>query len=313
MQQNKRLRTMCNLAQQRCRLVVEKKRGASQHLRRQVATQLQSGRTDAARIRIEGSVREEDRAIAAENVELLVELLSLRVDSLDAARKNRKDPPDDCSEAVHSICFAASRFDEVPELASIRDLLASMFGKERVRDWEAGNGKCTNSQLVQRLAVTPPSNERKAQALVDAGASAGIQLQYNDTLFELQQGGSSAQNGGSERPSASAPMPPPDIDDDERTNDIANGTPRLDEKGRSPYPDAQSAASAAASFADMAVNAAHHACAAVGEQYNPSTMSENLQADASRNTESSNSMHSANSDEALAKRLQALKGSSSKK
>lgn len=329
---------------QRARLVGEKKQGASEQYARQAGLMVQQNKFDSARIRMEGSIREYDRALAAEALELYAEMLHVRADSLDNARKKRENPPDDTREACQSICYAASRFDELNELTALRDLLASMFGKQRVRDWANGNADAMKASFANRFAIQPPSLERVASALLDAASNADTSIEYDDLLQKLKGSSSSTEtqlheqeaeldakcsqeagrqptqpndkrahetalkSSSSSNAATHVPSAPQALhlgkDDDLPLDDddTASGIPDPGESN--PYPDAHAAASAAASFADMAVNAAYHACAAAGWTYKPPVPQQQQQA-YSDTRQSNNTGSSA--DSRIAERLQRLK------
>ncbi|KAJ2475949.1 Vacuolar protein sorting-associated protein ist1 [Coemansia sp. RSA 2320] len=117
------------LAINRLKLMQAKKSSLNLKARREIAPLLENGKIESATIRVEGIIREDYTVEALEMVELFCEMLSARVGLVD---QSRTIDPGVC-EAVHSVIYASTRVD-IRELAMIREMLTSKYGKELVRE-----------------------------------------------------------------------------------------------------------------------------------------------------------------------------------
>ncbi|KAJ1998228.1 Vacuolar protein sorting-associated protein ist1, partial [Coemansia thaxteri] len=131
-----------------------KKSSLNLKARREIAPLLENGKIESATIRVEGIIREDYTVEALEMVELFCEMLSARVGLVD---QSRTIDPGVC-EAVHSVIYASTRVD-IRELAMIREMLTSKYGKELVREAVDNSTGMVSAKLVRKLSVsTPPDN-----------------------------------------------------------------------------------------------------------------------------------------------------------
>ncbi|GAA5834102.1 hypothetical protein JCM11251_003618, partial [Rhodosporidiobolus azoricus] len=120
-----RARVQIKLAIQRTRLLVQKTSAKAKQTRREVASQLEKGRIESARIKVEGLLSEDLYVELLEVLELYCELLLARFGLLETVKEI--DPG--VQEAVAGIIHAASR-TELKELHVLREMLMSKGGRE---------------------------------------------------------------------------------------------------------------------------------------------------------------------------------------
>jgi vacuolar protein sorting-associated protein IST1 len=137
--------------------------------RRAMATLLEQGKTDSARIRVENIIRSDIISELHEVLELYCELLLARAGLLEAP------PPCDpgLEEAVKSVIYAAPKTD-IKELNAVRALLAEKFGKEFVlQAMENEDGK-VSERVVRKLSVAPPREELVQGYLEEIAKAYGV-------------------------------------------------------------------------------------------------------------------------------------------
>ncbi|KAL3565597.1 hypothetical protein D5086_033643 [Populus alba] len=131
-------------------------------MRRDVAKLLETGQEATSRIRVENIIREENMMAAQEIIELFCELITVRLPIIETQR----ECPLDLKEAMSSVCFAAPRCGDLPELLQVQTLFASKYGKEFVAAATELRPACgVNRQLIQLLSVCAPSPEAKLKLL----------------------------------------------------------------------------------------------------------------------------------------------------
>ncbi|KAE8100313.1 hypothetical protein FH972_018221 [Carpinus fangiana] len=131
-------------------------------MRRDIAKLLETGQEATARIRVEHIVREENMMAAQEIIELFSELISVRLPIIESQR----ECPLDLKEAISSVCFAAPRCADLPELLQVQMLFAAKYGKEFVSAASELMPDCgVNRQLIELLSVRAPSPEKKLKLL----------------------------------------------------------------------------------------------------------------------------------------------------
>mmetsp|Transcript_6291 Transcript_6291/g.13847 ORF Transcript_6291/g.13847 Transcript_6291/m.13847 type:complete len:425 (-) Transcript_6291:697-1971(-) len=166
--------TQCRLALGRIKLLRNKRTLQIKQYRKEVAELLRTGKQDYARIRVEGVIREQLMLQAYETLELYLELMAVRSQLIDKT----KEIPRDMVEAISSIIYAAQRISDMPELAQLRSLFATKYGKEYVA--EATNDATSskwqvNQNLIRCLLVEPPQPEDKLAALSEIAQEHGVE------------------------------------------------------------------------------------------------------------------------------------------
>lgn len=131
-------------------------------MRRDIAKLLETGQEATARIRVEHIIREENMMAAQEIIELFCELIAVRLPIIESQR----ECPLDLKEAISSVCFAAPRCADLPELLQVQMLFAAKYGKEFLSAATELRPDCgVNRQLIELLSVRAPSAEKKLNLL----------------------------------------------------------------------------------------------------------------------------------------------------
>ncbi|KAJ7687417.1 regulator of Vps4 activity in the MVB pathway-domain-containing protein [Mycena rosella] len=147
------------LSVQRLRILQQKKEAQAKASRRDIASLLERGKIETARVKVETIINEDIHVELLELLELYSELLLARFGLLD---QNTREPDPGISEGVCSIIHAAPR-TELKELHVLRDILMHKYGREfSVAVMENRDG-CVSDRVVRKLGNATPSSD-----LVDA-------------------------------------------------------------------------------------------------------------------------------------------------
>ncbi|KAJ2401056.1 Vacuolar protein sorting-associated protein ist1, partial [Coemansia sp. RSA 2559] len=182
-----KFKVQLRLAIQRLRLYQAKQESQNSKARRDIAGLLEVGKTESARIRVEGIIREDYNIEAMELVELSCELLIARIGLMEQARA--LDADDGVSEAAASIIYASTRLD-VKELVALRELLVAKYGKEAVLRAMDGKDANVSPRLLLKLAVQAPSQDLVSSYLKEIAAAYGVAWRpYGDDHSSDAEGG----------------------------------------------------------------------------------------------------------------------------
>ncbi|KZV28924.1 protein with unknown function [Dorcoceras hygrometricum] len=155
-------KTLLKLTIPRIKLLRNRREIQLKQMRREIAKLLETGQEATARIRVEHIIREEKMMAAQEIVELFSELISVRLPVIEA----QKECPLDLKEAIASVCFAAPRCADLPELLQVQILFAGKYGKEFVSSATELMPECgVNRQLVELLSIRAPAPDVKLKLL----------------------------------------------------------------------------------------------------------------------------------------------------
>ncbi|CAN1268050.1 IST1-like protein, partial [Linum perenne] len=155
-------KTLLKLTIPRIKLLRNRREIQIRQMRRDIAKLLETGQEATARIRVEHIIREENMMAAQEILELFCELISVRLPIIEA----QKECPLDLKEAISSVCFAAPRCADLPELMQVQMLFTSKYGKEFVAAATELMPDCgVNRQIVELLSVRAPSPDIKLKLL----------------------------------------------------------------------------------------------------------------------------------------------------
>ncbi|KAK4434174.1 ist1 [Sesamum alatum] len=155
-------KTLLKLTTPRIKLLRNRREIQMKNMRREIAKLLETGQEATARIRVEHIIREEKMTAAQEIVELFCELITVRLPIIEAQR----ECPLDLKEAISSICFAAPRCADLPELLQVQMMFAGKYGKEFVSAATELRPECgVNRQLVELLSVRAPAPDVKLKLL----------------------------------------------------------------------------------------------------------------------------------------------------
>eukprot|EP01068_Selenidium_serpulae_P018123 Selendium_serpulae@DN6437_c12_g1_i1.p1 len=120
----------------------------------EIATLLQSGKDERARIKVMQWLREEATAEVLEILQTICELLSQRMKQID----EEKHCPGELLGLVHSAIYCEARLD-LPELTDFKHQIKLKYGKDWVSDAANDGRRLVNPKIVVALgAVMPDSN-----------------------------------------------------------------------------------------------------------------------------------------------------------
>ncbi|KAG6911374.1 hypothetical protein DXG01_001045 [Tephrocybe rancida] len=147
----------------------QKKEAQAKATRRDIATLLEKGKVETARIKVE-SLSANERSVTSvihedihvellELLELYCEMLLARFGLLD---QNSREPDIGVKESVCSIVYAAPR-TEVKELHILRDILMHKYGRDFSLAVMENRDSCVSDRIIRKLDIATPSSE-----LVDA-------------------------------------------------------------------------------------------------------------------------------------------------
>ncbi|KAG1342441.1 IST1 [Cocos nucifera] len=160
--QGAKCKTLLKLTIPRIKLLRNRREVQLKQMRRDIAKLLENGQEATARIRVEHIIREENMMAAQEIIELFCELIAVRLPIIETQR----ECPLDLKEAISSICFAAPRCADLPELQQVQMLFAAKYGKEFVAAATELMPDCgVNRQIIELLSVRAPSVEAKLKLL----------------------------------------------------------------------------------------------------------------------------------------------------
>ncbi|KAJ2549045.1 Vacuolar protein sorting-associated protein ist1 [Coemansia sp. RSA 1933] len=151
-----KFKVQLRLAIQRLRLYQDKQGALNAKARRDISGLLEAGKTESARIRVEGIIREDYNIEAMELVELSCELLKARIGLMEQARA--LDADDGVSEAAASIIYASTRLD-VKELVMLREMLVAKYGKDAVLRAMDGKDANVSPRLLLKLDIKAPPQD----------------------------------------------------------------------------------------------------------------------------------------------------------
>ncbi|GMP46154.1 hypothetical protein CsSME_00014421 [Camellia sinensis var. sinensis] len=155
-------KTLLKLTIPRIKLLRNKREIHVKQMRRDIAKLLETGQEATARIRVEHIIREEKMMAAQEIIELFCELITVRLPIIETQR----ECPLDLKEAISSVCFAAPRCADLPELLQAQMLFTAKYGKEFVSAATELMPECgVNRQLVELLSVRAPDPDVKLKLL----------------------------------------------------------------------------------------------------------------------------------------------------
>jgi len=158
------------LSVQRLRTLQEKKEAQAKSTRRDIATLLERGKIETARIKVENIINEDIYLELLELLELYSELLIARFGVLE---QNTPEPDPAVSEAVCAVIYAAPR-TELKELHILRDLLMHKYGREYAQGVMENRDNCVSDRVMRKLVLTTPSSELVDAYLVEIAKGYGL-------------------------------------------------------------------------------------------------------------------------------------------
>ncbi|KAL9254538.1 IST1-like protein [Drosera capensis] len=175
-------KTLLKLSIPRIKLLRNRRELQIKQMRKDIAKLLETGQEATARIRVEHIIREENMMAAQEIIELFCELIAVRLPIIEAQR----ECPLDLKEAIASICFAAPRCADLPELLQVQMLFASKYGREFVAAATELLPECgVNRQVMELLSVRAPSADKKLKLLKEIAEEHGLDWDSASSETEL--------------------------------------------------------------------------------------------------------------------------------
>ncbi|KAI4387958.1 hypothetical protein MLD38_000340 [Melastoma candidum] len=213
-------KTLLKLTIPRIKLLRNRREIQIKQMRRDIAKLLGSGQEATARIRVEHIIREEKMMGAQEIIELFCELIAVRLPIIEAQR----DCPIDLKEAISSVCFAAPRCADLPELQQVQMSFASKYGKEFVAAATELMPDCgVNRQLIELLSIRAPPPEAKLKLLKDIAEEHGLEWDPALSEAELMKSHDDLLNGPTTFVSGSV-VPLPKERHEESFHNVSNHT-----------------------------------------------------------------------------------------
>ncbi|XWS24870.1 hypothetical protein CRYUN_Cryun27aG0022100 [Craigia yunnanensis] len=210
-------KTLLKLTIPRIKLLRNRREIQIKQMRRDIAKLLETGQEATARIRVEHIIREENMMAAQEILELFCELIAVRLPIIETQR----ECPLDLKEAISSICFAAPRCADLPELLQVQMLFISKYGKEFVSAATELRPDCgVNRKLIELLSVRAPSPETKLKLLKEIAEEHELEWDPASTETEFFKSHEDLLNGPTQFVSGSN-LPLPAEKHDETLNSTA--------------------------------------------------------------------------------------------
>ncbi|KAJ7024348.1 regulator of Vps4 activity in the MVB pathway-domain-containing protein [Mycena alexandri] len=194
------------LSVQRLRILQQKKEAQAKASRRDIASLLERGKLETARVKVETIINEDIHVELLELLELYSELLLARFGLLD---QNTREPDPGIAEGVCSIIHAAPR-TELKELHVLRDILMHKYGREFSMAVMENRDGCVSDRVMRKLGNATPSADLVDGYLTEIAKAYGVEWSpplpaYSATEDE-GEGDDEGSDGGS-RQQASAEGP----------------------------------------------------------------------------------------------------------
>ncbi|KAF3794232.1 IST1-like protein [Nymphaea thermarum] len=175
-------KTLLKLTIPRIKLLRNRKEAQMKQMRKEIAKLLETGQEATARIRVEHIIREQKTLDAYEIIELFCELITVRLPIIETQR----ECPLDLKEAISSLCFAAPRCSDLPELLQAQMLFAAKYGREFVIAATELMPDCgVNRQIIELLSVRAPPVEEKLRVLKAIAEEHELDWDPTDSEAEL--------------------------------------------------------------------------------------------------------------------------------
>ncbi|KAF7436310.1 hypothetical protein PC9H_003139 [Pleurotus ostreatus] len=254
------------LAVQRLRTLQQKKEAQAKASRRDIATLLEKGKVETARIKVESLINEDIHVELLELLELYSELLLARFGLLD---QNTREPDPGVSEGVCNIIHAAPRTELKGkllfcgrdlslsglvltlmsisvELHVLREILMHKYGREfSIAVMENRDGRVSD-RVINKLTVAPPSLELVDAYMTEIAKAYSVDWAPPSSSKQNPEGGDK-ETSSADQPSAVIAVPdlsndvkpapnPPDLPPIEGTNEKNTPTnaKSVSDKSKSP-------------------------------------------------------------------------------
>ncbi|CEH19066.1 Spindle pole body protein [Ceraceosorus bombacis] len=179
-----RTKVQLKLVVQRLKMLQEKKTSMSKKDRRDVASLVERGKVETARIKTEGVIAEDIHVELLEVLELYCEMLIARLALLDLPGR---EPDAGLLEPLCALIHAAPR-TELKELHVLREMLMARYTREFAIRATEDQEECVPRRITDRLRVQTPD-----EAYVDANTK-------SDAAVATALGTSGAMTSGAQPP-----------------------------------------------------------------------------------------------------------------
>jgi len=156
------LKVKSKMASNRIKMKLKKKENELNLAKKNIAVLLHNNKTQSARIKVEGIIREENTMKVMEWLEMMCDLVYQRVNLIT----NEKTPPEDLMETFCSILYCSERI-EIPELMEISKQFHAKYGKEWIKNNAENRSGFVARKIVNALSSKPPSMEAVQKKLVE--------------------------------------------------------------------------------------------------------------------------------------------------
>ncbi|GAA95796.1 hypothetical protein E5Q_02453 [Mixia osmundae IAM 14324] len=174
-----RTKVQLKLASQRSRMLAAKQEVLSKKSRREIATLLERGKMESARIRTETVIANDISIELLELMDLYCELLTARFGLLETQREVDAG----IAEAVNGIIYAAPR-TELRELHVLRELLMAKYGREHSMAVMDNRDGIVTERVTAKLKVETPSRELVDLYLLEIAKAYGIETALEPPALE---------------------------------------------------------------------------------------------------------------------------------
>jgi len=155
---------------QRLRILQQKKEAQAKASRRDIASLLERGKIETARVKVENIINEDIHVELLELLELYCELLLARFGLLD---QYSREPDPGVNEGVCCIIHAAPR-TELKELHVLREILMHKFGREFSAAVMENRDNCVSDRVVRKLGTAMPSADLVDAYLAEIAKAYGV-------------------------------------------------------------------------------------------------------------------------------------------
>jgi len=156
------LKVKSKMASNRIKMKLKKKENELNLAKKNIAVLLHNKKSQSARIKVEGIIREENTMQVMEWLEMMCDLVHQRVNLIT----NEKAPPEDLMETMCSILYCSERI-EIPELMEISKQFGGKYGKEWIRCNSENRSGFVAKKIVNALSSKPPTMEAVQKKLVE--------------------------------------------------------------------------------------------------------------------------------------------------
>jgi len=122
--------------------------------------------------------------------------------------ETQKECPIDLKEAISSICFAAPRCADLPELMQVQMMFATKYGKEFVAAASELMPDCgVNRQIIELLSIRPPPVDAKLKLLKEIAEEHEVDWDPSETETEFLKPHEDLLNGPTYFNGSTLPLP----------------------------------------------------------------------------------------------------------